>query len=267
MDSNGFLNWRNKAGVSGIIGAGGTVTSVAGTNANGFSFSISNPTTTPNITLSLSQPGVLWGFNTGSTNAIGATTIPNDTTKFLNGDTNPAYVKVKDSDLAVSNVTTNNVSASAHGFCPIVPNNTTTFLRGDGTFATPSTSGAVYTNGIASKNAADASTTQNIAHGLGTTPAKVRITAFGPLSSNVIYTAQAFTVYNGTTQSSFSSTGNTGAGGNATYQAFRLSLSNQGGGWNGNEGIITFNATNIVITWTLTGGGSGTYTLVWEANT
>ncbi len=37
--------------------------------------------------------------------------------------------------LTLANNTTNNVSATAHGFCPIFPNNTTTFLRGDGTYA------------------------------------------------------------------------------------------------------------------------------------
>lgn len=39
----------------------GTVNSVSGVNANGFSFSISNPTTTPAITLSASSTGILKG--------------------------------------------------------------------------------------------------------------------------------------------------------------------------------------------------------------
>ena len=38
---------------------------------------------------------------------------------------------------APTDVTTLNVSASAHGLCPKIPNNTTTFLRGDGTYAAP----------------------------------------------------------------------------------------------------------------------------------
>lgn len=48
---------------------------------------------------------------------------------------------------ALTDITTNNVSATAHGFCPKFPNNSTTFLRGDGTYAVPSQSaqGIPYT--------------------------------------------------------------------------------------------------------------------------
>ena len=38
---------------------------------------------------------------------------------------------------APTDVTTLNVSASAHGLCPKFPDNTTTFFRGDGTYAAP----------------------------------------------------------------------------------------------------------------------------------
>jgi hypothetical protein len=43
--------------------------------------------------------------------------------------------------LSLSDVTTNNVSTSKHGFVPKAPNDTTVFLRGDGTWAVPSGSG------------------------------------------------------------------------------------------------------------------------------
>jgi len=49
---------------------------------------------------------------------------------------------VTEAKLSLSNITTANVSTSAHGLCPILPNNTTDFLRGDGTFAAPSGSTA-----------------------------------------------------------------------------------------------------------------------------
>lgn len=39
--------------------------------------------------------------------------------------------------LSLTDITTANVSATAHGFAPKYPNNTTTFLRGDGTYAAP----------------------------------------------------------------------------------------------------------------------------------
>lgn len=38
--------------------------------------------------------------------------------------------------LSLTDITTGNVSATAHGFAPKFPNNTTTFFRGDGTYAT-----------------------------------------------------------------------------------------------------------------------------------
>lgn len=48
---------------------------------------------------------------------------------------------VTDANLSTSDVTTNNVSTSKHGFAPKLPGNTTTFLRGDGTYATPAAGG------------------------------------------------------------------------------------------------------------------------------
>ena len=44
---------------------GGTVTNVSGTNANGFTLSITNPTTTPNITIGTSVTGILVGDGSG----------------------------------------------------------------------------------------------------------------------------------------------------------------------------------------------------------
>jgi len=46
---------------------------------------------------------------------------------------------ITDAGLAVTDVTTNDVSTTAHGFAPKAPNNTTTFLRGDATWAAPVT--------------------------------------------------------------------------------------------------------------------------------
>ena len=44
---------------------------------------------------------------------------------------------------APTDVTTLNVSASAHGLCPKFPDNTTTFFRGDGTYAAPPQGGVL----------------------------------------------------------------------------------------------------------------------------
>ncbi len=45
---------------------------------------------------------------------------------------------VKDSVLSTSDITTNDVSTTKHGFVPKAPNDTSKFLRGDGTWATGS---------------------------------------------------------------------------------------------------------------------------------
>ncbi|HEX6462799.1 MAG TPA: hypothetical protein VFZ98_00045 [Vicinamibacterales bacterium] len=65
--------------------------------------------------------------------------VPNDATKFLNGVAPPAFAQVKGSDLAMADVTTNDVDATKHGFCPKAPGDTSKFLRGDGTWATSGT--------------------------------------------------------------------------------------------------------------------------------
>ncbi len=59
--------------------------------------------------------------------------------KFLKAD--GTWASVKDSDLSFTNITTNNVSPSKHGFCPILPGVAGEFLNGNGTWATPAGSG------------------------------------------------------------------------------------------------------------------------------
>ncbi len=66
---------------------------------------------------------------------------PSDATKFLNGAGAPAFAQVKDSDLATTDITTNNLSTSKHGFAPKAPNDTLKVLVGDGSFAYPTIDG------------------------------------------------------------------------------------------------------------------------------
>ena len=88
----------------------------------------------------------LSGSNTGDeTNAtilskLGATLVTGSNT----GDQ-----VISDATISTTDITTNNVSATKHGFAPKFPNNTTTFLRGDGTYATPSGAGNVTGPGSA----------------------------------------------------------------------------------------------------------------------
>ncbi len=117
-------------------------------------------------------------------------------------------------------------------------------------------------NGVTNKTTSDASTTQNIAHGLGVTPRYVRIDAIGVQgTANVAW--EAHTTYNGTTQSSISHYGS-GTNGNNADQTFTLSV--QGTTPYKQVGVVTFDATNIVITWTGTGSDTAVdFQLLWSA--
>ncbi len=128
------------------------------------------------------------------------------------------------------------------------------------------TLGFAFTNGTTTKNAADASTTQNIAHGLGRIPKKIRIRAIGNAagsSAGDMITYLSETVYNGATQSSVSLYGVNNAIPGTIATTFSL---NTGAVSSVDQtGVVTFDATNIIITWTKTGAATGTYTLLWEA--
>lgn len=116
-------------------------------------------------------------------------------------------------------------------------------------------------------------TTTTIAHGLGRTPKYVRFivnrnqtsAAFG---NNGI--TQSIGTYNASTQNclytAFCTNGNTSLQGIDTSHAIHYGF---GGGGSADAdnlaGAISFDGTNITITWTKTGSPSGTGNIVWEA--
>lgn len=55
-----------------------------------------------------------------------------------NGTTQPT-----DKNIQISDVTTNDVSTSKHGFVPKAPNDSTKFLNGVGAFAVPTASASI----------------------------------------------------------------------------------------------------------------------------
>ena len=57
--------------------------------------------------------------------------------------TAPSWGKITESHISLSDVTTLNVSTTAHGFVPKAPNSTGVFLRGDGTWAAVVNSGTI----------------------------------------------------------------------------------------------------------------------------
>lgn len=70
--SASWLNDVNSVVYGGLLGSG-TVTIVAFTNANGFTGTVTNPSSTPNITIGTSLSGVLKGNGTGITTATSGT--------------------------------------------------------------------------------------------------------------------------------------------------------------------------------------------------
>lgn len=126
-----------------------------------------------------------------------------------------------------------------------------------------SVSATIHKNGITTYDINTASGTQNIAHGLGVVPKKVKITAYytGAIGVDSV---SVITVYNGTTQSSVGIGGTNTSSGKYLVNTFLLSIVS--GASAGASGILTFDATNIIITWTKIGSpGSITFNLMWEA--
>lgn len=86
-DGNGTIN----ATVTGGGGGGsGTVTSVSVASANGFAGTVSNPTTTPSITLSTSVSGVLKGNGTAISAAVAGTDYQAPISLTTTGSSGPA---------------------------------------------------------------------------------------------------------------------------------------------------------------------------------
>jgi hypothetical protein len=169
-----------------------------------------------------------------------------------------------DATIAMSDITTNNVSTSLHGWTPKAPNDTTKFLRGDAIWAVPA--GAIYASGTDSKQENDVSQAQNIAHGLGVTPKYVRLKVITIKTTSTGFAEYSELVYNGSVRTALS-LNDTGTNNYTLGTATNLFLSSvNNSGSNNQTGVVTFTSTNIVITWTKNGTpGSLTWTIFWEA--
>ncbi len=66
---------------------------------------------------------------------------PADGTRYLRGTNPPTYGQVRDSDIALSDVLTGDVSLTSHGFAPKLSGLATEFLDGTGAYTTPPASG------------------------------------------------------------------------------------------------------------------------------
>lgn len=120
--------WRptNSLAVGGGGGTG-TVTSVSVATANGVSGTVASPTTNPVITISLDaiSPSSVAAAGTVSGSNLSGTNTGDQT----------------DATLPFSDVTTNDVSTSKHGFAPKLPNDAAKYLDGTGAWTTPAGGG------------------------------------------------------------------------------------------------------------------------------
>jgi len=127
--------------------------------------------------------------------------------------------------------------------------------------------------GIATKNINDGSTTQNIAHGLGRIPKIVRVSAHAAYAAALSEICQG--AYDGTNHSGIclcSAEGTTTALIDNIYNSTAAELgftaatgTNPYTGANRQTGVITCDATNIIITWTKAGTvASNTVNILWE---
>ena len=75
---------------------------------------------------------------------LGSLATQSGTFSGTSSGTNTGDQIISDATITTSDITTNDVSITKHGFAPKAPNNTTTFLRGDGTWATPAAGGLTF---------------------------------------------------------------------------------------------------------------------------
>lgn len=137
-------------------------------------------------------------------------------------------------------------------------NSSAQYPAADGSLITNITNPITYKNNSTSKNLADASTTQTIAHGLGKAPKCVEI-----VFHRTDGTAFATFYYNGTTKSVVGY-----ALSNAAYRDMSGSdivLYELGNNTQFQTGVLSFDATNISIVWTKSNSPTGTYGMNWRA--
>lgn len=139
----------------------------------------------------------------------------------------------------------------------------------DGSLITNLANPGVYKNGAFQQNA-NSTTTTTIAHGLGKAPKLFKIIGVGSTSNSDVH---SFGSYNGTTNFSahkwFDTNGSTSGTNIDTTAAVWISYAYSSGSGQTLyiKGVITWDATNVTITWTNGSSGNSSLTIsyTWEA--
>lgn len=121
-----------------------------------------------------------------------------------------------------------------------------------------------YAVGLTSKNLADASVTQTIAHGLGVIPKFVRfdcVRAAGTASNPAAFMTIA--TFDGTNTAALYTSVSSGGGTGGVGIGFLLQGSDTS---SFQTGVITVDATNISVAWTKTSTPTGSFSIAWAAN-
>ena len=120
------------------------------------------------------------------------------------------------------------------------------------------------TYGIATRALDGANGVQNIAHGLGRIPFRVKLSvARGDYGQNIVVSNG---VSDGTNQRCVFSYQVGTEGGSSTAFAIGVGNDDQSPTDKGQTGVVTMDATNIIITWTKGGAPtSSTFAILWEA--
>src|SRR5205085_10387587 len=116
--------------------------------------------------------------------ATGATSIASFANAQHNHTNAAGGGQLGESALALSDVTTNNVSTTKHGFATKAPNDTTKFLRGDGTWAVPASSNA---SGWTDDGAVVRLTTATDSVGIGTTSPFAKLDVVSASAGNMLH--------------------------------------------------------------------------------
>lgn len=233
---------------------------------------------TDGITTANSMTKINTNFTNLNTDKIETSVLDTDTTLAANSDAKIATQKaVKAYVDAGGNV---NASTTTKGIVEEATQaeiNAGTAAGGTGArlFINPSTvvgSNIVskVANGATTYDLSTASGVQNIAHGLTVAPRLVHIYIIFSDQASATTGARinfAMTTYNGTTQASLYGAHNSSNGATGNYSDHGA-LFKIYGDINGNKqqaGVVTVDATNIIITWTKTNLPTGTANIVWDA--